>query len=65
MIPLMVDVVSKNGNLLLSIPLPGYGEPDTDEIDFWLTLRIGKRSIPKRLRARALEDLWRGSVHRD
>ena len=34
MIPLMVDVVSKNGNLLLSIPLPGYGEPDTDEIAF-------------------------------
>lgn len=34
MIPLIVDVVSKNGNLLLSIPLPGYGEPDSDEIAF-------------------------------
>ena len=34
MIPLMVDVISKNGNLLLSIPLPGYGEPDSDEIAF-------------------------------
>ncbi|MGD0470946.1 MAG: alpha-L-fucosidase [Terriglobales bacterium] len=34
MIPLMVDVVSKNGNLLLSIPLPGHGEPDSDEIAF-------------------------------
>jgi len=34
MIHLLVDVVSKNGNLLLNVPLPGHGRPDDDELAF-------------------------------
>lgn len=34
MVHLLVNVVAKNGNLLLNIPLPGHGRPDADELDF-------------------------------
>ncbi len=45
----LVDVVSKNGNLLLNIPLKGDGTPDSDEIAIvegiakWMT--VGKEGI--------------------
>ena len=29
---MLVDNVSKNGNLMLNIPMPGHGQPDADEL---------------------------------
>jgi len=37
---MLVDIVSKNGNLQLSVPLPGHGMPDTDELKFLADLTV-------------------------
>ena len=43
-VKMLCDIVSKNGNLLLNIPLPGDGAPDADEVKFlgemaaWMTV---------------------------
>src|SRR4029079_6787848 len=31
---MLVDIVAKNGNLMLNVPLPGSGEPDSAELSF-------------------------------
>ena len=52
-IPMFVDIVSKNGNLLLNIPLPGHGEPDSDEMAFLRELIDWQQINSKPSRARA------------
>jgi alpha-L-fucosidase len=37
---MLVDIVSKNGNLQLSVPLPGHGMPDADELKFLAELTV-------------------------
>lgn len=48
-IPMLADVVSKNGNLLLSVPLQRDGTPDSDEIkivkDIGAWLKINGQAI--------------------
>jgi len=48
-IPMLADIVSKNGNLMLSVPLQRDGTPDSDEIkivgDIGAWLKINGRAI--------------------
>jgi len=61
----LADIVSKNGNLLLSVPLQRGGQPDTDEIKIvseigdWL--RVNGEAIYS---SRPWKIFWRGpSIH--
>jgi alpha-L-fucosidase len=46
---MLVDIVAKNGNLMLNVPLPGSGTPDDDELsfiaDFGRWMRTNGRAI--------------------
>jgi alpha-L-fucosidase len=46
---MLVDIVAKNGNLMLNVPLPGSGMPDDDELafiaDFGRWMRTNGRAI--------------------
>ncbi|HEV7994076.1 MAG TPA: alpha-L-fucosidase [Gemmatimonadaceae bacterium] len=46
---MLVDIVSKNGNLMLNVPLPGSGTPDDDELafiaDFTRWMNVNSRAI--------------------
>jgi alpha-L-fucosidase len=46
---MLVDIVSKNGNLMLNVPLPGSGAPDDDELmfvaDFGRWMNANSRAI--------------------
>jgi len=48
-IPMLADIVSKNGNLMLSVPLQNDGTPDSDEIkivnDIGAWLRVNGEAI--------------------
>ena len=64
-IRMLVDIVSKNGNLMLNIPLRGDGSVDDKEVSLLEDLAAWMDQCRGHLRHPPLENLWRGSVHPD